>query len=255
MKTAWNIRLPKGMLLTLVLLFITIWPLPQPKTLSAQGYVPMRDIPILMYHSISEGRDLQVPPADFEEQMRWLKEHGYTAITLGQLDAYWKGRYKVEGKPVVITFDDGYLDNYTVAWPILQKYQFPATIFVITDSIRLPHHMSWEQMREMHRAGIEFGSHMVHHSNFQRTPIERIAQELLESKRDLEKGLGSRVTTFCYPGGGLIPEAARLVKAAGYELAVTTRHKLASPDENPLLLSRLCVPGGMTLEQFATLFK
>jgi peptidoglycan/xylan/chitin deacetylase (PgdA/CDA1 family) len=219
-------------------------------------YTPEPRVPILMYHSIAPGTDLKVSPEDFDAQMKWLQDNGYRPITLGQLDRHWRGTYPVTGgKPVVITFDDGYLDNYTAAWPILQKYQFPATIFVITDSIKLDHHMKWEQMKEMHAGGIEFGSHMVYHSNFTATPLDRIASELQESKKTLEAGLGSPVTTFCYPGGGLIPEAPGLVRQAGYTMAVTTHHAVATEDEDHALLSRVRVVGGISVEEFGRMLQ
>ncbi|KEO81939.1 hypothetical protein EL26_18090 [Tumebacillus flagellatus] len=216
------------------------------------AYMPQAKVPILMYHSIAEpGKDLSVSTKDFEEQLKWLAENGFTPITLGQLERYWDGSYEVDGKPVVITFDDGYLDNYTDAYPVLLKYHDPATIFIITDSIKRKNHMSWDQMKEMHAHGIEFGSHMVYHSNFLHTALDQISWELTASKRALEKGLGSPVTTFCYPGGGLIPEASRLVHDAGYTIAVTTQDEWADQSQDRLLLSRVRVVGGMKLDEFA----
>ncbi|MBL0388843.1 polysaccharide deacetylase family protein [Tumebacillus sp. ITR2] len=206
-----------------------------------------------MYHSISKpGQGLSVSPKDFDAQIEWLVDNGYTPITLGQLKRYWDGEFNVQGKVVVITFDDGYLDNYTDAYPILLKYHAPATIFVITDSIKRDNHMKWSQMQEMHKHGIEFGSHMVYHSNFLHTSHDQIAWELKMSKKDLEAGLNSPVTTFCYPGGGLIPEASDLVREAGYTMAVTTRDTLADRSEDHLLLSRVRVVGGESLQEFAS---
>lgn len=219
------------------------------------SYTPQPKVPILMYHSIAAGNDLKVPLEDFDAQMKWLSENGFKPITLGQLNRYWQGNYPVEGKPVVITFDDGYLDNYTAAFPVLQKFHFPATIFVITDSVKRDNHMKWEQMREMHKDGIEFGSHMAHHSNFTKTPIDQIKAELKESKQELEQELGSPVTTFCYPGGGLIPEASQLVREAGYTMAVTTKNTFASQDEDQELLSRVRIVGGVSIDQFAHLLQ
>ena len=212
---------------------------------------PKSEVPILMYHSISEGQDLMVPPKDFDAQMKWLADNGYTPITMHRLQLYWQGKADIPGQPIVITFDDGYLDNYTTAYPILQKYQFPATIYVITDSVKRDNHMKWPQMQEMHAHGIEFGSHTVHHTNFLRTNPDQLKSELAESKRALEAGLGSSVTTFCYPGGGLTPEATQLVREAGYETAVTTRNEWATLSEDRLLLSRVRVVGGLSIEQFA----
>ena len=212
---------------------------------------PKPEVPILIYHSISEGQNLNVPPADFEAQMKWLADNGFKPITMHQLQQYWKGKVEVPGQPVVITFDDGYLDNYTVAFPILQKYKFPATIYIVTDSIKRDNHMKWPEMKEMHAKGIEFGSHTASHANFKHTPVEQLKVELARSKQAIEEGFGSPVTTFCYPGGGLIPEATSLVADAGYETAVTTRDAWATITEDRLLLSRVHVVGGITIEQFA----
>ncbi|WP_245884513.1 polysaccharide deacetylase family protein [Tumebacillus permanentifrigoris] len=246
-----------GVLVVLVLaVFTVLYQRSTSEAVTMVKYIPEPRVPILMYHSISPGTDLRVSPEDFDAQMKWLQEHGYKPITLGQLGRHWDGTYDVTGgKPLVITFDDGYLDNYTAAWPILQKYHFPATIFVITDSIKLDNHMKWGQMQEMHAGGVEFGSHMVYHSNFTLTPQDQIASELQASKKTLEQGLSSPVTTFCYPGGGLIPEAAGLVRQAGYTMAVTTHHGLASAVEDHVLLSRVRVVGGVTIEEFANMLQ
>ena len=130
----------------------------------------MRAVPALMYHSISKRpagwtEDLCVPPEVFEEHLKYLKEHGYTVVTARQATILLKSRQNVMNT-VVLTFDDGYVDNYTQAFPLLKKYGFSGTFYIIGKDVGKTldrngtiQYMSFEQLKEMHRQGMEIGSH------------------------------------------------------------------------------------------------
>ncbi|MBZ0165167.1 MAG: polysaccharide deacetylase family protein, partial [Candidatus Omnitrophica bacterium] len=125
-------------------------------------------------------------------------------------------------KTVVLTFDDGYADNYTNAFPLLKKYNFPATFFISTEKVGLPGYVTWDQLREMAAAGISIGSHAVRHEYLPDLSRQRIIEEVRESRRILEQQLGMPVLNFSYPVGGFNDEIKSLVRQAGYQSAVTT---------------------------------
>jgi peptidoglycan/xylan/chitin deacetylase (PgdA/CDA1 family) len=203
---------------------------------------------ILAYHSVSDQRQdgLSVRPADFEWQMRWLAEHGYRSLTLAE---YARQRPRRGEKIVLITFDDGYADNATQAFPILQRYQLRATLFLIADLVDQDHvfwwdqpkvrHASerglfaplrWSQVQRLAEAGFEFGSHTcTHPPALTQLEPEACWREIAESRLKLEQRLGTRVVSFCYPRGDLNPAVVRMVEQAGYACAVVTPPRLGIP--------------------------
>ncbi|MBF0486081.1 MAG: polysaccharide deacetylase family protein [Candidatus Omnitrophica bacterium] len=182
-------------------------------------------VPVIMYHSIAVASDEplnNVRPQIFARQMAYLKRHGYKVLSL---DEYANGIR--EGKlfphnSVVITFDDGFEDNYTNAWPILKKYGFPATIFVPTDSVGRSGRLTWAEVKEMSLNGITMGSHLKSEVYLPSVPVEVQRQELWESKKVLEANLGRPVLYLAYPVGGFTDGVKGLVQDAGYKIAFTT---------------------------------
>lgn len=199
-------------------------------------------LPILFYHKIHEPRpgargiNLYVPPARFEQQMRYLSRRGYKSIALDEAIRRIKDGQPMAPKTVAITFDDGYLDNYEYAFPILKKYNLTATIFIVTDFVgkdtkwphgkeKLPERlMSWDNIREMERQGISFGSHTCNHWDLNRITAEQITSELVESKKKLEQELQQGISIFCYPYGEYNKQVVEQVKKSGYLGACATDH-------------------------------
>ena len=196
-------------------------------------------VPILMYHSISSertepigvvGRPFKVrlhlnivSPQTFDKQMAYLKNNGYQVITLNDFVEGDKVGRKFPQKTVVITFDDGYMDNYTQAFPILKKYHFPATIFLITDAVGTNSALlNWAQVKEMSQYGIDFESHTRHHAYLPKLSLERMKDEIVGSKRVLEGHLGKPVYYIAYPSGGFSEEVKAVVALAGYKAAFAT---------------------------------
>ncbi len=196
---------------------------------------------ILMYHSIggpgSKQYPLDVSPGSFEKQMRFLSRHHYNVIPLHDLVTLLKEGKKTPSKTVVITFDDAYENNYTEAYPILKKYNLPATIFVVVNYMGQTKNLYGHDFRfmtpqmalEMQDSGlITIGSHTMNHLLLPSIKDKSVLwQEIRGSKEALEKILGRPVLAFCYPNGGYTPEVEKMVQAAGYQIAVTTmaRHK------------------------------
>lgn len=205
--------------------------------------------PILMYHYINDEEPfksrLGVSPKSFEKQMRFLREHNYNILTLEELANLITQKNKIPLKTVVITFDDGYLDNYTNAFPILKKYNIPAAIFVVINRIgkRLGHddYMNWEQIRELSESGlITIGSHSMNHPNLSEVESEdTLKYEIFESKKTLEETLKKRVDFFSYPFGGINTKARGLAVLAGYKACVGTNFPKDYPRNDLYALKRV----------------
>jgi len=234
-------------------------PTPTP-TPEPQGQVV--PVPILMYHYVRPdpgpgdpiGRDLSVSPERFAEQMAWLAQEGYTPITLGELADVRARRRALPPKPIVLTFDDGYRDFYTAAFPVLKQYGFKATLFVITGAVDQPPYVTWDMIAEMDRSGlVEIGSHTVSHHQLPSLGEAQVRAEVMDSKQALEAHLGHPVRAFCYPVGRFDQRSVAAVRDAGYEIAVTTQGGRATAEQDQLLLPRLRIHGGASMEQFKSL--
>jgi peptidoglycan/xylan/chitin deacetylase (PgdA/CDA1 family) len=168
-------------------------------------------IPVLMYHSISENDDNNIPayyrqnthPDKFDEQLSLLRDNGYETIDLDLLLASEANLLKPDSKYVVLSFDDGFENFYANAYPIIKKYNMTAIVFIISSKVGRTFKdrkcMNWDQIGELKREGISIGSHTVSHPNLYSLSIPEIEAELLNSKSDLEDKLGFAIDHFAYP--------------------------------------------------------
>jgi len=215
-------------------------------------------LPILMYHSISEAAETGVSPyyrtstrpEVFREHLRLLQAAGYRAVDLKTaVQALQTGSCE---KLAVVTFDDGYRDFHTAAFPILQAHSFTATVFLATGYVG--HHrasfktrecLTWGEVRELHQAGIHFGSHTVTHPKLVELDWPAIQRELCDSKADLQHHLGAPADTFAYPFAfpetrrGFVGRLRETLLEAGYICCVTTRIGRAKPGDDLMQLKRL----------------
>jgi len=206
-------------------------------------YVPA----ILMYHSVGGegsfpeyyGSKLNVTPDTFQRQMKFLHNKGYNVISLEEFIERIKSGKRVPRKTVAITFDDGIRNNFSEAFPILKKYNFPATIFIPTGYVGKKKYLTWDQIKIMSENGIHMGSHTVTQRFLPDLPIEEVWEELAESKRTLEKETGHPVATLSYPIGGFTEKIRNLVKEAGYLGACATNPGKSYPDNDPYALKRV----------------
>ena len=219
-------------------------------------------VPILMYHYIRAnpgprdrlGADLSVSPQNFEQQMRWLAANDFHTITLDDLTSAILEGDPLPPRPVVLTFDDGYADLYTTAFPILKRYGFRATSFVITGKVGWPGYLTWPQMLEMQASGlVQFESHTVDHVDMSRVTPAKAQYELTASKMALEQHLNVPVRYFCYPFGRYNPRVEALLAQDGYVAATTTAYGTVHGPEDLLALSRVRVHGVESLQTFAAL--
>ena len=199
-------------------------------------------VPVLMYHSVAPsvepGGLLTVSVDSFERQMRFLREHR-TPVTLEAAAASILAKSRTMGA-VAVTFDDGYEDNYLYAFPILQKYRIPATVFLITSWVGEKGYLTWEEVRRMRDSGlVSFGSHTVNHEPLTKLPPEESGREIVQSKKLLEEKLGGTVRTFCYPLGNMNAAVRAQVIDAGYALAVGTNPGKRWPDNDVFAIKRL----------------
>lgn len=227
------------------------------------------DVPILMYHHVApvapadefEAR-LTVLTADFEAQLAYLRCAGYTGITVAQLVDAMRGFAALPPHPVILTFDDGYGDAYTEAFPLLQRYGFPGSFAIVTGFVGQGNgaYASWDQLREMADAGMEMLSHTVSHIDLGTSDDETDRHEMIESKAELEARIGRPVRFFVYPSGEPFrsgtPERQQQVVAmleeAGYEGALLAGPNSLTQDPSaPFALNRVRVQGGEGVEAFA----
>ncbi|HEY1481368.1 MAG TPA: polysaccharide deacetylase family protein [Candidatus Acidoferrum sp.] len=218
-------------------------------------------MPILMYHSISSNlfglshpySQINTTPEMFSTQMRWLRNAGYQSIGLADMVDGLSNAENM-GKRVVITFDDGYRDIFTDGLPILKQCGFTATIFLATDRIHeLPmrfegvDYLTWQDVRELHKEGMNFGSHTVTHPDLRSMEPEQLDYELGYSKEVIEQKLGIAINSFSYPFP--FPEEDRdftrflgdTLENHGFENGVCNIIGRATRDSNPYFLPRLGV--------------
>jgi len=203
-------------------------------------------IPVLNYHQINDvdNNSLTVSTAEFTEQMDYLQSNGYTTITSKDLADALEGKGTLPDKPVMITFDDGYLDNYTNALPILHERNMKAIIFIITDYVGLfPNYVTWDQMRDMQKKGIEFGSHTLSHVELTKVPPKDAEKQLKDSSLALAYHTGKAPIALAYPCGRFNDEVLTLVKNAGYRLGFTVELGFDRLGDNPLMLQRVPIFG------------
>jgi peptidoglycan/xylan/chitin deacetylase (PgdA/CDA1 family) len=193
-----------------------------------------RYTPILAYHNITSDNasisrsSTALNVSQFESQMRFLYDHGYFCLNLMDLFRPTKTEDLQQKKAFVLTFDDGYEDFYSQAYPILRRYGFIATIFLVTDLVgkesnwkdeKVAPMMTWEQIKALSAEGFSFGSHTCTHARLPALNKEHIQQELIKSKKCLKAGLGQEAIFLAYPYGESSPIIRELASQAGYQAA------------------------------------
>lgn len=236
-------------------------PTPTPLPMPTPDGTPRRlVIPILMYHHIGQPgagtdairRDLSVSPANFEAQLRYLVGHGYGPITLESLVLHLQIGRPLPPKPVVLTFDDGFRDNYTNAYPLLKEYGFVGTFFVITGFVDegRPEYMSWSEIELMHANGMEIGSHTYTHPSLRGKSFDYIVWQVLGSKEAIEARTQEPVRFLSYPSGQYDQQVIDVLRSAGYWAAVTVEAGSLQSSERPFELKRIRVRGSYSLADF-----
>jgi peptidoglycan/xylan/chitin deacetylase (PgdA/CDA1 family) len=228
-------------------------------------------LPILMYHRIAPTgapttASLRVTPEAFEDHLRYLKKAGFYSLRLEDWQSAMAARRFLPGRAIAITFDDGYQDFYEYAHPLLKKYGFTATVFLVADLIGRANLwdeaygeviplMGWQEIRQLRDEGIIFGSHSMSHRLLTSLSFKEILQEGERSRTLLERGLGVPVTAFAYPYGDFNAEVEHLIGACGYMVGLSCRLGLSRFQDRLLALPRIVVMGSDVEELVGQLSK
>ena len=215
-----------------------------------------KPVPILMYHLIGDPPagepypDLFVSLSDFASQMRYLEGHGFTAVTLTQLAAFWHGTGKLPAKPVVLSFDDGYRSDWRAAAPILQRIGWTGVLNLCMNAVHPHGDLPVPLVHGLVRAGWEIDDHTLTHPDLTTLDAAGLHREIVVSRAVLQALSGEPVSFFCYPSGRYDATVVAAVKAAGFVGATTTDEWLATPADL-FTLARGRVHRAMSLAAFA----
>jgi peptidoglycan/xylan/chitin deacetylase (PgdA/CDA1 family) len=219
-----------------------------------------RAVTILCYHRFGpRANNLTVTPAAFEAQMAYLANNGYTVIALERLPAFLEGREPLPSKAVVVTIDDGYRSTFEIAFPILKKHRFPATVFLYSDFVGVPDALNWAQMREMTASGLfAIQPHSKTHANLTvRLAGETDARYLERARREIDAPvdairaqLGASSLAYAFPYGDVNETMVTALRARGVKLGVTVTSGGNAFYAPPFMLRRTMIFGGDDLEAF-----
>ncbi|MGQ9928312.1 MAG: polysaccharide deacetylase family protein [Chloroflexaceae bacterium] len=236
-------------------------PLPTPMPPAPRGFTPAPHgerpyVPILMYHYVRAvdraadplGFSLSVTPERLDAQLGWLKAAGYESVRMDALAACIRGDGPCPWRAVALTFDDGYADAFTTALPIVQRYGFVATFYVVSGFVGQAGYMGWEEIRALRDAGMEIGAHSISHPDLTGLGLEELRAQVGQSGALIAAEIGQPVVSFCYPGGRFSETVVAVTREAGYTSATTTIQD--GPQSDPFTLPRLRISGDLTLEGF-----
>jgi len=220
-------------------------------------------VPILMYHYLSDPpagadryrRDLSVSPAQFEQHLAYLQGQGYQPITLYDLVYHLTQGTPLPEKPVILTFDDGYRDNYDNAFPLLQQYGFTAAFFVITEvaSQGEAGYMSWDQLRAMHAAGMDIECHARVHEYLPENDDARLVWQVLGCREAIESEIGQRPRFVAYPSGHFDDRVSAFFASDNYWGGITTQQGSLHSSDALFEIKRLRIRRTTTVKELAEL--
>ena len=221
---------------------------------AAPSFVPP---PILMYHRVDVAspsdeisRDLTVTPARLKQQLSYLKQHGIAVISMAQLESRMKRRAPLDDA-VVLTFDDGYADQYKYAVPVLRRFADSATFYIVTGNLGKARHLTWAEVRMMARDRMDIAAHGLQHDDLSLMSPAEQRNQIVESINVLQVTLRTPIESYAYPSGRFNRDTLDIVRREGVPLAVTTDPINIIPPESALQLPRVRVHGWWTLHDFA----
>lgn len=224
-------------------------------------------LPILMYHRVAPSggaatRRWRLHPEAFEQQLAYLRDNGYQALSFEQWRAVSDRRHPIPRRSVMLTFDDGYADFIDHALPLLTRYGFPATMFIVTDLVGASNVwdddlgerielMDWDAVEAIRDAGIGIGSHSARHHPLTALAPSELAADLSRSRVALQERLGETIESICYPFGLHDASVAYISAACGYSYGVTTNEWHASFGDDLMRLPRIEITGTESIAEFA----
>ncbi|MBX0329219.1 polysaccharide deacetylase family protein, partial [Oscillochloris sp. ZM17-4] len=213
-------------------------------------------VPILMYHYVRTvdpgvdplGYGLSVTPAQLAAQLDWLRRAGYDTVQMSALAGCIRGESPCPARAVALTFDDGYMDAYTDAFPLLQQYGVTATFYIVSGFVGHDAYMGWGEIRALRDAGMEIGAHSISHIDLTTLSHDENVDQIGRSGAEIAAQLGAPVRSFCYPAGQFNAEIAAITRERGYTSATTTIQQ--GPQDDPFALPRLRIYGDMSQDGF-----
>lgn len=214
--------------------------------------------PVLMYHRVDVdvprgtiARDLTITPEMLDAQLRYLRAHGLTPISMDEFERRYRSKEPTD-RDIIITFDDGYADQYRYAFPVLERDRADATFYVVTRNVGRSAHLTWEDLHAMlaHRMDIE--AHGETHDDLAVMPDSKQRYEIDGSIEDLKRRLRLKaVSSYAYPSGRFNLDTLRIERAAGIPVAVTTDARNVIQPQDALQVVRIRVRRAWTLDDFA----
>ena len=213
-------------------------------------------VSVLMYHMIGneQGNAAIMTEANLRIQMNYLRDHGYHPITMQELYDYVTKGAPLPEKPVCITFDDGYLDSYTIVYPLMKEYGYPWTLFLITDDVGKPYNrMTWDQLKEMADSHtVTIANHTLSHPKLHNLATAKEKEkEIVEANQALKYHLGIDNPWLAYPYGDYDDEVVAIAKKSGIKMAVTTDAGRVHVGSYPYELKRVYIGNDISLARFS----
>jgi peptidoglycan/xylan/chitin deacetylase (PgdA/CDA1 family) len=218
-------------------------------------------VPILMYHYISfpppdadrYRLDLSIEPDVFRQQMAYLRDNGYTTIDLYDLSLAITNQAALPPKPVIITLDDGYRDQYENAFPILKEFGFEATFFIVTEFVDQGNerYMTWPMIEEMAQAEMRIEPHSRTHADLRGRDRDELVWQMLGPQQTIAAHIGYTPRYFSYPGGRYDAATVAMAQELSYWGAVTTLRGITHDFNSRYIWSRERIPHGLPLDKFA----
>jgi peptidoglycan/xylan/chitin deacetylase (PgdA/CDA1 family) len=223
---------------------------------------PTVRVPILVYHSVRPYRPTDTPfdrqfivdPADFDRQLSYLEDNGYADVTFADLDAAIAKGASLPPKPVIISLDDGWANQFQYALPLLQKHHLQATFFIYTGVIGHKHYLTWDQVLALEKSGMIIAGHSVTHPYLTKITDDKVLRhEIVDGKKIIETHLGHAISYFAYPFGLYDDRVEAVVQDAGYVMARTIHHGVEHSQADIYTLSGNIVTGDFG--QFLSMLK
>ena len=214
-------------------------------------------IPVLYYHSVDENaaNEVTITPEKLKEQLDYINDNNYVTITMTELYDHIENNKPIPEKSIIITFDDGYMNNYTEAFPMLKELNMTATIFCVGNSLDGSYYLSEEAIKEMSDYGIDIESHTVNHVHLDTMSYDEQLLELKNSKNILEKITGKEVLSLAYPFGDYNDNTIKAAKDAGYKIGFTTKLGLSDRTDDIYKLDRIYISSSYDMNTFKNLLK
>ncbi len=203
--------------------------------------VPAEGVSVLMYHMIGDIPDngAVLTEANFRAQLELIRQNGFHPITMQELYAYVTEGAPLPEKPVCITFDDGYADNFSLVYPLMKEYGYPWTVFVITGDVGKPGRMTWDELREMAESrAVTIASHTATHPHLAEISAEEARADILAAQQALREKLGIENRWLAFPYGSFDSEVIDIAKSLGIQMVVTSDSGRVHIGDNPYTLRR-----------------